>query len=554
MKNSNEKVILIIIKYTPPFFIIFLSFIVTFILFENTKNVFDQEKEITQNQFIENNKKVIKTNVNHLYDFIKKEQALTEKKLKENLKNRINEAYSIAMNIYKENKHLGKKRVTKLIKDALREIRFNNGRGYFFIYSFDYECILLPINKKLEGTNFYNYKDSTGLYLTREIIKKMENKNEVFLTWSYHKPDDFKKQYKKLGFNKYFEPYKWFIGTGEYIDEFENDLKKNILRYIKNYNFTNNEYFFIINYEGKYLNHIDENLIGTNAYKAGKTDPEDIKNIINASKNNSSNFVSYTQSETPYTNAPSKKTSYIKGLDNWKWVIGKGFYEDEVNKIIKKEENLINKRLRYTLRQLILFTIVLTIFLLIVSFYMSKFLKKKFRTYQSQIEENQKELTKQQEILAQQSKLAAIGTMIGNIAHQWRQPLSLISTIATGSKLKKEMNTLKDSELIEGFDTINQTTQYLSKTIDDFRNFFNTNKTKKEFPIKEAFENCFSLINVQFKNHNIEIIKNINESIIYGIQTELVQVLINILNNSRDELLKLENQKKNYFNRYKRRE
>ncbi len=544
MKNSNEKLILLIIKYTPPFFIILLSIVITIILFENTKNVFKKEKEITQKQFIENNKKVIKNDVNHLYDFIKKEQALTEQKLKENLKERINEAYSIVMNIYKENKHLGKKRVTKLIKDALREIRFNNGRGYFFIYSFDYECILLPINRKLEGTNFYNFQDSKGLYLTREIIKRIKNQNEAFLTWSYHKPDDMEKQYKKLGFNKYFEPYKWFIGTGEYVDEFENDLKEKILKYIKNYNFTNNEYFFVINYEGKYLNHIDEDLIGTNAYEVGNTKSKDINKIINASRNNSSNFVSYIQLKSPYKNTPTKKTSYVKGLDNWNWVIGKGFYENEVNKIIKEEENLINKRLRDNLKQLILFTIVLTIILLIISFYMSKFLKKQFRNYQHQIENNLKELTKQQEILAQQSKLAAIGTMIGNIAHQWRQPLSLISTIATGTKLKKEMNSLDDKELEEGLETINQTTQYLSKTIDDFRNFFNSNKIKKDFSIKEAFENCFNLINVQFKNHNIEITKNITDTTIFGIQTELVQVLINILNNSRDELLKLDNQKR----------
>ncbi|WP_320033876.1 cache domain-containing protein [Halarcobacter sp.] len=547
MKNSNERIILLIIKYTPPFFIILLSIVITFILFQNTKNVFFKEKEITQNQFINNNKDKIKTDVNHLYEFIRKEQALTEKTLKENLKERVNEAYSIAMNIYNENKHLGKEKVKKLIKDALRKIRFNNGRGYYFIYSFDYECILLPINKSLEGKNFYNYQDSKGLFLTREIVNRIQNQNEVFLTWWYHKPNDMQKQYKKLGFNKHFEPYNWFIGTGEYFNDFEDDVKKNVIKYIKNYNFTNSEYFFVLNYDGKYLNHADEELIGTNAFEVGNTKPEDIEKIIDAGKNNSSNFVSYVQLRKPNTDMSAKKTSYVKGIDNWQWIIGKGFYENEVNEIIKKEEKLINQRLRDNLKQLILFTIVLTIILLLISFYMSKFLKKKFRNYQRQIEKKQNELVRQQEMLAQQSKLAAIGTMIGNIAHQWRQPLSLISTIATGTKLKKEMGSLEDKELIDGLDNINQTTQYLSKTIDDFRNFFNTNKVKKEFSVEEAFNNCFNLINVQFKNHNIDIIKNINDSIIYGIQTELVQVLINLLNNSRDELLKLENQKKLIF-------
>ncbi len=84
-----------------------------------------------------------------------------------------------------------------MIKDALRNIRFNNGRGYFFIYSFDYECILLPVAKQLEGSNFYNFKDGKGTYLTRNIIKQVKKEKEGFLTWWYHKPSDMKNQYKK---------------------------------------------------------------------------------------------------------------------------------------------------------------------------------------------------------------------------------------------------------------------------------------------------------------------------------------------------------------------
>lgn len=545
MQDKNESTILLIIKYTPPFFIILLSIIVTFMLFNNNKRVFEKEKENTKKQFIENNKELIKNDVDKLYDYIKKEQALTEEKLKLNLKERVEEAYSIAMNIYNENKHLGEEAVTKLIKDALRNIRFNNGRGYFFIYNFDYECILLPINKKQEGLNFYNFKDSNGLYITREIIKRMDKtKDDVILTWWYHKPNDLKNQYKKLAYNKYFKPYNWFIGTGEYLDNFENDLKKEILRYTKNYNFSIDEYFFIIDYNGKYLNHANLDLNGKNALKTGTTPAKDIQSIINIAKNNSSGFLSYTQLVKPGTTHSSQKTSYVRGLDTWNWAIGKGFYVDDINKIIKNQEEIINLKLRDNLKRILMITLILTLVLLLISLYMSKLLERKFKKYQMQIEKNLSELTKQQDILAQQSKLAAIGTMIGNIAHQWRQPLSLISTIATGTKLKKEMNILDEKELAEDLDTINETTQYLSKTIDDFRNFFNSNKIKKEFSIKEAFENCFNLISSQFKNHDIQIIKNIKDIEIHGIQTELVQVLINILNNSRDELIKLEKQKK----------
>ena len=547
MIDKNEKIILLIIKYTPPFFIIFLSLVVSFILFENNKKLFEKEKIITKEQFIKNNKEYVKSEVFRVNEYIKATQEHTEKKLKENIKGRVEEAYSIAMNIYKENKHLGKKAVTKMIKDALRDIRFNNNRGYFFIYSFDYECILLPINPKLEGTNFYNFKDSKGEYLTRKIVKTMKKDKEGSLTWWYHKPNDMKKHYKKLGFNKTFKPYNWFIGTGEYIEDFEDDLKIEVLSHIREHKFLKNDYFFVLDYEGKYLTHIRDNYIGNSAFDVANITKDTISKLIKTAKNNSSGFVTYTQHYKPGSNKPVTKTSYVTGIDKWGWILGKGFYEDDVNKIIQEEENLINTRLRDNLKKLIIFTLVLTILLLLISFYMSTFLEKMFKRYRLKIDENLKEITKQQNILAQQSKLAAIGTMIGNIAHQWRQPLSLISTIATGTKIKRELNILEDKELLDNLDNINNTTQYLSKTIDDFRNFFNSNKIKKEFSVKEAFDNCFNLINVQFKNHNIEIIKNIQNAKLYDIQTELVQVLINILNNSRDELIKMENQRKLIF-------
>lgn len=74
-----------------------------------------------------------------------------------------------------------------------------------------------------------------------------------------------------------------------------------------------------------------------------------------------------------------------------------------------------------------------------------------------------------------------MGEMIGNIAHQWRQPLSIISTIATAIKIQKEMNLLEDKELIENMEIVNKNAQYLSKTIDDFKNFIRTDKTIENY-------------------------------------------------------------------------
>jgi signal transduction histidine kinase len=79
------------------------------------------------------------------------------------------------------------------------------------------------------------------------------------------------------------------------------------------------------------------------------------------------------------------------------------------------------------------------------------------------VEIKSKELMQKENILNHQSKMAAMGEMLENIAHQWRQPLSLISTVATGAKLKKELEILTDDEFYETMETINNSSQHLIK-------------------------------------------------------------------------------------------
>ncbi len=151
--------------------------------------------------------------------------------------------------------------------------------------------------------------------------------------------------------------------------------------------------------------------------------------------------------------------------------------------------------------------------------------------------ETEKKLIEKENILVQQSKMASMGEMIENIAHQWRQPLSLISTITTGILTKKEYNMpITIEEEIELFNKINDTTQYLSQTIDDFRNFFSQNKEKIDFNIKDSYLKTLNIVNSKFKTLGIEIIENVQDINLNSLDNELMQILINLLNNARDIL------------------
>jgi len=154
------------------------------------------------------------------------------------------------------------------------------------------------------------------------------------------------------------------------------------------------------------------------------------------------------------------------------------------------------------------------------------------------IEENRKK----DAILNEQIKLVSMGEMIGNIAHQWRQPLSVISTGVTGMQVEKEYGLLSDEKFDKTCTMINNNAQYLSKTIDDFRNFIKGERIKKRFNLKNDIDSFLHLVEGSIKRANINIILNLDEKIVLdGYENELTQCFINIFNNAKDVLIKREN-------------
>ncbi|HIP12280.1 MAG TPA: hypothetical protein EYG73_06130 [Arcobacter sp.] len=143
-----------------------------------------------------------------------------------------------------------------------------------------------------------------------------------------------------------------------------------------------------------------------------------------------------------------------------------------------------------------------------------------------------------EKILTEQAKLVSMGEMIGNIAHQWRQPLSVISTGATGLIRQKEYGILDEETLVKCCTNINDNAQYLSKTIDDFKNFIKGDKKEVEFVLKDTIDSFINLVKGSITNNNINIQLNLEDGLkIHGYPNELIQCLINIFNNSKDAIV-----------------
>ena len=145
---------------------------------------------------------------------------------------------------------------------------------------------------------------------------------------------------------------------------------------------------------------------------------------------------------------------------------------------------------------------------------------------------------KQEQLLIQQSKLAAMGEMIGNIAHQWRQPLNALSLVLQNIHFSYKMDELDDEFMDKSIKKANLLTNTMSKTIDDFRNFFKPNKGSEVFNLNELVKNTLGLVDATFQHHNVKIRGyHDGEILVYGFPSEFSQTLLNVLNNAKDALL-----------------
>jgi signal transduction histidine kinase len=147
-------------------------------------------------------------------------------------------------------------------------------------------------------------------------------------------------------------------------------------------------------------------------------------------------------------------------------------------------------------------------------------------------------------LISEQSKMVAMGEMIGNIAHHWRQPLSAITTSVTGMMVQKECGILSDEIFTKNCENINDNAQYLSKTIDDFRNLLRGDSKKETFNLKELFTTFLTLHSKTINEEKVTLEMNIQEDIVINsLPNELSQCLTNMFLNAKDAMKNMQSKK-----------
>jgi hypothetical protein len=162
-------------------------------------------------------------------------------------------------------------------------------------------------------------------------------------------------------------------------------------------------------------------------------------------------------------------------------------------------------------------------------------LQKAHGELEAKVEQRTAELREKDRMLLQQSRQAAMGEMINNIAHQWRQPLNGLGLIVQSLPIMFEAGRLDREDLADIEDKAMQIVLHMSQTIDDFRNFFKQDREKVWFKVRQSVFTTIKMIEKAFKNLNIDIeVSTTDDPTAFGYPNEFGQVLLNILINARD--------------------
>jgi diguanylate cyclase (GGDEF)-like protein len=337
-----------------------ISIIFQYLNFKNDLNHYKKE-------FTEQKKKEVKNEVLMIYGLIEYKEELLIKTVEDRLKDRVNQAYALAMDIYETNKKTKTEDEIKyLIAQSLDNFKFKDHNNYFFINSNKGQGILFDNKITLDNyVDIWDLKDLNNQPIIQIQAKIAKEQKEGFTTNSFIKPDSNDGiQYSKISYIKLFEPFDWHIGTGEYIDGLTKKNQEEILNWLNVLKYENSSYMF--------LNKIDGNVLiyeGKKVEPKPHPSPEIFNRQLEISKNQNGDFFKYKYKK-PNSNEEFEKISFIKKFDEYGWIIGCGVYLDEIEKELQRKEEIFKEHIN----KQIISILIIFLFILLAIYFISKYI------------------------------------------------------------------------------------------------------------------------------------------------------------------------------------
>ncbi len=363
----------------------------------------------------------LRQEVDATLDYINFTRQQTEAVLRDNIQAQVRQAMQLAQSIYDMEIQLhgdgAKEQVGELIREALRDLRFFDGRGYIFIDTLEGECILLPISPDIEGKSLLDNQDDTGHYIMRGLIEAVQNPNQAgFSRYRWYAPDYPDEMREKIAYVELFEPLDWIIGTGDYLYQVENDLKQQALNRLEALTFGDEGYIAVLHKSGQVL--LSPTRPGSSGKLVSQLDSEHRKmvNWLLEQATPEGRFVEYDWYK-PGAEGIHHKLSLVQEVPEWDWVLIAGIYQESMDEVLALQKTKLEQELQNDLQWLILVLLFAMAAAILVAWIISRWLRTLMRRYQQEIDQRQAELERTADELklsAQVFESASEGAMISD--------------------------------------------------------------------------------------------------------------------------------------------
>jgi PAS domain S-box-containing protein len=332
------------------------------------------ESDNLRHEYIENQKARIAQEVISVRGYILYMRSQSEKSIRKNLQERVEDGYKIAMNIYQENKDISKnEEIIENIKQALSPVLFNDNRCYYILTSLNGVQLMNPKYLSSDGSNRLNYRDKEGNYIIKSELNLLNRQNEGFITYRKASENDGDSGIFKITYVKKIAQLGCYIASTDNIEHAKRIIQNEVLNRISSIRFGKEGYIFVNTYEGMALIKNGELMNPPVDINAG-TD-ENWKSIfaqeLEAAKKPEGDYYTYKFRKLSESRT-STKISYFLGVPEWNWIIGSGLYIDDVEPVITQKKAELGKQIRMDILRVMAFLFVILLIILLIARYISK--------------------------------------------------------------------------------------------------------------------------------------------------------------------------------------
>ncbi|WP_060981670.1 bifunctional diguanylate cyclase/phosphodiesterase [Vibrio splendidus] len=394
MLHINDKKLVWFTKYLPITIIIFSAIVLNVAMFTSVDQKVKALVDLIRTDYISAQKDSIEAQVLQVSQQIKHTQRLVEIEVKKRITRRLDRAYTAAQNIYSSNQHLPEEELKLLILNEIRKLSYADKKDYIYAYDMQGTVLVHPRAPELENTNQLETTDSRGVAVIKQQIALLKLNNGAYSRYFVPRPgfdgQDFEKphigntHFEKLSYIRRFEPFDWYFGTGISLDDVKRVSYQRILDILSKITVGDNGYLFVFEQNGGSLLHAHQIHIGQdlNVYDdLGNNFKQDV-----LAQAESGGFVNYITVDKQGFIGP--KSSYVKKVGDWGWIVGTGVYLNNVNASIEHRKDQLLSESRNEFGLILILSVLATLVCIFISVLVSRRISLRFDQMEQRISDD----------------------------------------------------------------------------------------------------------------------------------------------------------------------